>query len=320
MSKTSKLDPVVVTGGAGAIGACLARKVVQAGHAVRIIDNLSSGRRDRLSDLEASGQLQFHVHDLREPAGLTEILRGAGSVWHFAANPDITKGTKDPRIDLEHGTLATAHVLEAARQTDVRRILFSSSSVVYGFPTVFPTPESYGPLLPESQYGASKLASEAMISAFCHSYGMKGWIFRFANIVGPGMTHGVVYDFLRKIQRDPTRLEVLGDGRQAKSYLWVTDCVDAMLLAEERSNETVNVFNLGTPQQVPVREIAERVVRAFGGTARIEYTGGSRGWVGDIPLQLLAVDRIQSLGWKPQFDSFEAVDKAIGTGRAELGI
>ncbi|MGA7862265.1 MAG: NAD-dependent epimerase/dehydratase family protein [Thermoplasmata archaeon] len=320
MTTPTELAPVVVTGGAGAIGAVLARKVAEAGHPVRVIDNLSSGKRERLKDLEAAGKVQFHRHDLREMDGLTEIFRGAGSVWHFAANPNIQKGTEDPRLDLEHGTVATAHVLEAARHAHVPRILFSSSSVVYGLPTVFPTPESYGPLLPQSQYGASKLASEAMISAYCYSYQMQGWIFRFANIVGPGMTHGVIYDFLRKLQRDPTRLEVLGDGNQAKSYLWVDDCIDAMQLAEERSHDPVNVFNLGTEQQVPVRTIAERVVRAFGGTARIEYTGGAQGWAGDIPKQLLSVDRIQALGWKPRFDSSAVVDKAIATGRAEMGL
>jgi UDP-glucose 4-epimerase len=320
MSKIAEYAPVVVTGGAGAIGAFLARQLVEVGHPVRVLDNLSSGRRERLRDLEANGQLRFHSHDLRDPNGMTEMFQGAASVWHLAANPDITKGTKDPRVDLEHGTLATSNVLEAARKADVPRILFSSSSVIYGLPTVFPTPESYGPLLPQSQYGAAKLASEGLISAYCHSYGFQGWIFRFANIVGPGMTHGVVYDFLRKLQRDPKRLEVLGDGRQAKSYLWVTDCVDAMLLAEEGSQEPVNVFNLGTTQQVAVRDIAERVVRAFGGTARIEYTGGARGWAGDIPVQLLSVEKIQALGWHPKFDSSTAVDRAIVTGRSELGL
>jgi UDP-glucose 4-epimerase len=312
--------PVAITGGAGAIGAVLARRLATAGHPVRVVDNLSSGRRERLKELEGSGQVEFHAHDLRDPSGLEELFRGVEAVWHLAANPDIPRGMKDPRVDLEHGTLATANVLAAARGARVSRFLFSSSSVVYGWPTQFPTLESYGPLLPQSQYGASKLASEAMISAFCYSYGMQGWIFRFANIVGPGMSHGVIYDFLRKLQRDPARLEVLGDGRQAKSYLWVDDCIDAMLLAEERSQEPVNVFNLGTEQQVPVREIAERVVRAFGGTARIEYTGGARGWVGDVPLQLLSIAKIRALGWVPRFDSFLAVDKAIQTGRAEMGL
>jgi UDP-glucose 4-epimerase len=320
MTTATERAPVVVTGGAGAIGAVLVRKIAEESCPVRVIDNLSSGHRERLKDLEALGKVQFHRHDLREPEGLAAIFQGAGSVWHFAANPDIQKGTDDPRLDLGHGTLATAHVLEAARQAHVPRILFSSSSVVYGLPTVFPTPESYGPLLPQSQYGASKLASEGLISAYCYSYHMQAWIFRFANIVGPGMTHGVIYDFLRKLQRDPTRLEVLGDGRQAKSYLWVDDCIEAMRVAEERSHEPVNLFNLGTEQQVPVREIAERVVQALGGAARIEYTGGSQGWVGDIPKQLLSVERIQALGWRPRFDSSTVVDKAITTGRAELGL
>lgn len=320
MPTTTPPAPVVVTGGAGAIGAILTRTLADAGHPVRVIDNLSSGRRDRLTDLESSGKIQFQEYDLRKSAGLTKIFRGASTVWHLAANANVQKGTEDPRLDLEHGTLATAHVLEAARRTDLRRILFSSSSVVYGLPTIFPTPESYGPLLPESQYGAAKLAAEGLISAYCHSYGMEGWIFRFANVVGPGMDHGVIYDFLRKLQRDPTRLEVLGDGNQAKSYLWVDDCIAGMRLAEERSHDRVNLFNLGTEQQVPVREIAARVVHALGDRARIEYTGGTQGWVGDIPRQLLSVERIRALGWKPRFDSSAVVDKAIATCRAELGL
>lgn len=320
MSNEPEPSPVVITGGAGAIGAILARRLAETGHSIRVVDNLSSGRRDRLKNLEQSGRLEFHDHDLRNPDGLSEILQGADSVWHLAANPNIPKGMEDPRVDLEHGTLATAHVLEAARTAHVSRFLFSSSSVVYGLPTVFPTPESYGPLLPQSQYGGSKLASEAMISAYCHSYGLKGWIFRFANIVGPGLSHGVIYDFLRKLLRDPSRLEVLGDGRQAKSYLWVDDCIDAMLLAEQRATDRVNVFNLGTEQQVAVRDIAERVVRAFGGTARIEYTGGAQGWVGDVPQQLLSIEKIQALGWRPRMDASRAVDEAIKTGRSELGL
>ena len=320
MSASIRPASVVVTGGAGAIGAVLARRLAVAGHPVSVVDNLSSGKRERLADLESAGKVRFFLHDLRNPSGLAEIFRGADAVWHFAANPNVSAGMKDPRIDLEQGTLATAHALDAAREARVPRFLFSSSSVVYGLPTVFPTPESYGPLLPESQYGASKLASEGLISAYCHSFGMRGWIFRFANVVGPGMSHGVIYDFLRKLQRDPTRLEVLGDGNQAKSYLWVDDCVEAMCLAEERATETVNLFNLGTEQQVPVRVIAERVVQAFGGTARIEYTGGRQGWVGDIPQQLLAIDRIKSLGWRPRYDSSTVVDMGITAGRSELGL
>ncbi len=320
MASAERSAPAVVTGGAGAIGSVLAQRLVADGRPVRVVDNLSSGKRERLSTLERGGHVRFSELDLRRPDGLGPVFEGAGEVWHLAANPDIRLGTNDPSIDLHHGTIATANVLEAVRRADVPRVLFSSSSVVYGRPTVFPTPESYGPLLPQSQYAAAKLASEALLSAYCHSYGVRGWIFRFANIVGPGMAHGVVYDLLQKLRRDPTRLEVLGDGRQAKSYLWVDDCVAGMRLAEDRATDRVNVFNLGTAQQVPVREIAERVVRSFGRPVRIEYTGGEGGWVGDIPLQLLAIDRIRALGWSPELDSSAAVDRAISTTRRELGL
>jgi UDP-glucose 4-epimerase len=299
---------VVVTGGAGAIGSVLVRGLLARGLTVHVLDNLSSGRADHLPSHPA---LRVTIADLREPDTYAWAFQGASAVWHIAANPDIRLGTEDPQIDLHLGTLATFQVLEAARRHDVKRILFSSSSVVYGLPTVFPTPESYGPLLPQSQYGAAKLASEGLISAYAHSYGMRGYIFRFANIIGPNISHGVLVDFFHKLNLDPTRLEVLGDGRQAKSYLRTEDCVAGMLMAAERANDSVNLFNLGTRDRISVREIAEKVVAAWGGKARIEYTGGERGWVGDIPQQLLAIDRISALGWKPQYTSAEAVDLTI---------
>lgn len=302
--------PVVVTGGAGAIGSILVRSLVARGHEVRVLDNLSSGRRSHLTDVDRPGRLRIVETDLRTDARPAEFS-GAEAVWHLAANPDIRLGTSDPTTDLHHGTVATFNVLEAARRADVGRVLFSSSSVVYGLPTVFPTPEDYGPLLPQSLYGASKLAGEGLLSAYAHCYGIRAYIFRFANIIGPTMTHGVIYDFFDKLRRDPARLEVLGDGRQSKSYLWVDDCVGAMLRAEDQSHELVNVFNLGTRDRVSVAQIAERVVRAAGGRARIEYTGGERGWAGDVPQQLLAVDRIERLGWRPSMNASEAVDRAI---------
>jgi UDP-glucose 4-epimerase len=310
----------VVTGGAGAIGSSLVRSLLSRGRTVRVIDNLSGGRRDHLPTGPGAERLSLTVADIREPATYSETFRGAGEVWHLAANPDIRLGTRDPRVDLEHGTIATFNVLETARRFDVRRVLFSSSSAVYGLPTVFPTPETYGPLYPQSQYGASKLAAEGLCSAFAHSYGLTTYLFRFANIVGPGMTHAVIYDLLKKLQADPTRLEVLGDGRQAKSYLWVDDCVEGMHVAKERASAPVNLFNLGTEDQTSVREIAERVTRAMGGRAQIVYAGGTRGWIGDIPLQLLATDRIRALGWAPMFTSSEAVDRTIAVTRKELGL
>ncbi|HKV89733.1 MAG TPA: NAD-dependent epimerase/dehydratase family protein, partial [Thermoplasmata archaeon] len=284
--------PVVVTGGAGAIGHLLVARLLARGAAVRVIDNLSSGRREHLAAVENDPRFRLVVADLRRPESFVEELQGAGAVWHLAANPDIRLGTANPAVDLELGTVATFQVLEAARRFDVPKFLFSSSSVVYGYPSVFPTPESYGPLLPQSQYGAAKLASEALVSAFAHSYGIEGHVYRFANIIGPRMTHGVLYDFFEKLRKDPARLEVLGDGNQAKSYLRTEEVIDGMLLAADRAHERMNVFNLGTADRLSVREIAAKVVAAHGGRARVEYTGGATGWVGDVPQQLLSVERI----------------------------
>jgi UDP-glucose 4-epimerase len=300
----------VVTGGAGAIGSVLVRSLVGDDHTVRVIDNLSSGRREALEGVPTA-RCHLRVADLLAPEAWREDIPGADEIWHFAANPDIRKGTTETRTDLEQGTVATYNVLEAARKADVRRVLFSSSSVVYGLPTVFPTPEDYGPLLPHSLYGASKLASEGLLSAFSQCYGIRVYLYRFANIIDPGMTHGVLYDFHEKLRRDGTRLQVLGDGRQSKSYLRTEDCVAAMRFVAGHAADPVNVFNLGTRDRISVREMAERMVAAHGGTARIEYTGGDRGWPGDIPQQLLAIDRLVALGWSPKGGSADAVDRTI---------
>jgi UDP-glucose 4-epimerase len=303
--------PAVVTGGAGAIGSVLVRRLLDRGTPVVVLDNFSSGRREHLPDPATSPGLTVRSVDLRHLTEFLDACRGAGSVWHLAANPDIRLGTKVPTLDLEHGTIATSNVLEAARLGDVPHVLFSSSSVVYGFPKRFPTPEDYGPLFPESLYGASKLASEALLSAYTGCFGLTTTIFRFANIIGPVMTHGVIFDFFEKLRNDPSRLEVLGDGTQSKSYLRVEDCVDAMLVGGSGASASVEAFNLGTPDRTSVREIAEKVVASLGGGARIDYVGGARGWPGDIPQQHLAIDRILALGWKPRWSSAEAVDQTI---------
>ncbi len=310
MAPSKSTAPAVVTGGAGAIGSVLVRRLLGDGREVRILDNLSSGRPEHLPPEGSNPRLSLTVTDLRTDAR-PDTFRGAEEVWHLAANPDIRLGTTEPRTDLEHGTVATFNVLEAARRADVSRVLFSSSSVVYGLPTVFPTPEEYGPLLPQSLYGASKLASEGLVSAYAHCYGIRGFIFRFANIIGPTMTHGVIFDFFEKLRKNPRELEVLGDGRQAKSYLWVEDCVEAMVLARDRSDQLLTVLNLGTRDRMSVREIAERVIAARGGAATIRYTGGERGWAGDVPQQLLSIDRILALGWTPRYDSRAAVERTI---------
>jgi len=303
--------PVVVTGGAGAIGSVLVRELLGRGASVRVLDNFSSGRPEHLASPGPFGHLTIHRVDVRHLPEVARAVRGAGAVFHLAANPDIRLGTEDPSLDLEHGTVGTYHVLEASRRGDVPFVAFSSSSVVYGFPDKFPTPEEYGPLIPQSLYGASKLASEAMLGAYAYTYGLSATIYRFANIIGSTMTHGVIFDFFEKLRADPSRLEVLGDGRQSKSWLRTEDCVAAMLVAAERGSGPVDVYNLGTKDQTSVKEIAERVVTARGGRARIDYTGGSRGWAGDIPTQLLDITRISRLGWAPRWNSNEAVDRTI---------
>ena len=321
MTTATADGPAIVTGGAGAIGSVLVRSLLERGSDVRVIDNLSSGRREHLVPSRSGKEAQLTVADLKEPETYVSVFRGATTVWHLATNPDIRRGLSEPGLDLEEGTRATFHVLEAMRRYDVPNVVFSSSSVVYGHPTVFPTPEEYGPLQPESLYGAAKLAAEGLLSAYAHSYGMTAHIFRFANIIGPNMTHGILPDFFEKLRRDPTRLEVLGDGRQSKSYLRTEDCVDGMLLATERARERVNLLNLGNVDQISAREIGEKVALAHGGHARLEFTGGDRGWTGDVPVQLLSIRRIEGLGWKPRWNSAEAVDHTIDEmmGRAPGG-
>jgi UDP-glucose 4-epimerase len=310
---------VVVTGGAGAIGGVLVQSLLARGHDVTVVDNLSSGRLENLGAARTHPGFTFLRADLLNPGAIAPAFSGASEVWHLAANPDIRRGTDHPRLDLEQGTLATFNVLQAMRAAEVHRIRFSSSSVVYGFPKTFPTPEEYGPLLPESQYAAAKLAAEGLISAYAHSYGLQACIYRFANIIGPGMSHGAIFDFLQKLRHTPDRLEVLGNGQQAKSYLWTQDCVDGMLTVSDHARAPVELYNLGSLDQISVREIAAKVVAALGGRARIEMTGGDRGWVGDIPKQFLATEKVRALGWRPRYASSEAVDRAIAQLRSELG-
>jgi UDP-glucose 4-epimerase len=308
--------PAVVTGGAGAIGSVLVGALLERGLEVRVVDNLSGGRRDHLPTGYGE-RLRLTVADLKSPRQYSTAFEGARELWHLAANTDIRRGTDNARLDLEEGTLASFEVLEVARRHDVPRACFASSSVVYGLAAVRPTPESYGPLVPESLYGAAKLAAEGLFTAYAHTYGLRVHIFRFANIIGPHMTHGVLSDFFAKLRADPTRLEVLGDGRQSKGYLRTEDCVGGMLLASERAHEPVNIFNLGTTDRITVSEIAKKVVAAHGGHARIEFTGGERGWKGDVPQAFLAIDRMRALGWTPSLTSAGAIDRTIAEMMAE---
>lgn len=304
---------ILVTGGAGFIGSSLCGFLLDGGHEVTALDNLLLGRREFLAPHVENPRFRFIEADLLDRDRLRKEMAGHGLVFHLAANSDIGRGARETDLDLRLGTLATQHVLEAMRLNDVREIVFASSSAIYGDrPRVVPTPEEYGPLFPISFYGASKLACEGLISAFCHNFGVRAWIFRFANIIGINGTHGAAFDFVTRLRADPSRLEVLGDGRQAKPYLHVSDCVAGMWFGYTRSRAEVNCFNLAVEGATPVREIAETVLLEAGlaGTP-IEYAGGERGWPGDVPQVQLDGRRLAALGWRASRSSGEAVKRGV---------
>ena len=301
----------LVTGGAGFIGSNIVDRLMTENEVV-VYDNLSSGEEEFISHHFNNERFKFVNADLLDPDTINVAIEGVDFVFHIAANPDVRHGIQRTRIDLEQGPVATHTLLEAMRINKVKKIAFSSSSTVYGETTVLPTPETHGPMLPISLYGASKLACEGIISSYCHSFGMKAWIFRFANVIGNRGTHGVLVDFIEKLKKDPKTLEILGDGKQKKSYFLVGDCVDAMLQAIHKSDDKVNLFNLGCEDWLIVDRIAEIVAEEMGlDNVQWEHTGGERGWVGDIPRTWLKIDRLKALGWQPQFSSEEAVREAV---------
>jgi UDP-glucose 4-epimerase len=300
----------VVTGGAGFIGSHLVDALVARGEKVVVVDSLAAGSRGNLAR-HGKGIIRFVEHDLLGD-GWQEAFAGAGRVYHLAADPDVRQSALTPESPLRNNVIATYRVLEAMRTHGVREIVFTSTSTVYGDARVIPTPENYTPLEPISVYGATKLACEAMISAYCHSFGIQGWIYRFANIIGERSGHGVIHDFIGKLQQDPRHLEILGDGRQTKSYLEVNACVEAMLFAPGHAHDRVNIFNIGSEDGIDVKTIADIIVAEMG-LSGVEYhfTGGERGWVGDVPRMQLAVDRLRSFGWTPRVGSHESVRQAV---------
>ena len=298
----------LVTGGAGFIGSHLIDRLVARGDKVSVVDNLSSGVIEFIQGHIDSGAVIFHNADLKNLDGLVPLMEGIDMVYHLAANPDIRLGTKITDTDLNEGTIATYNVLEAMRLSGVGKIAFASSSVVYGEDAPMPTPENHGPCLPISLYGASKQAGEGLIGSWVGTFGLQAWIFRFANIIGERGTHGVIFDFIHKLKADPSRLEVLGNGLQEKSYMEVGDCVDAILHVIKNTDDKINLYNLGSNDTCSVRNIAAIVVRETGCLdASIEYTGGDRGRAGDIPKAMLAINRLKQLGFKVNYDSEEAV-------------
>jgi len=301
----------VVTGCAGFIGSNMVDRLITLGHSVIGIDNFSTGQRRFIDDIVGHPHFQFIEGDLLNLSGLKEWFKGADLVIHLAANADVRFGTEHPSKDLEQNTIATYNVLEAMRANDIKKIAFSSTGSVYGESPVVPTPED-GPFpIQTSLYGASKAACEGLITAYCEGFGFQSWIFRFVSILGERYTHGHVFDFYHKLKADPSRLPVLGNGKQRKSYLYIQDCIEAILLAADKADEKVNIFNLGVDGYCELNDSIGWICEELRVNPRLEYSGGDRGWVGDNPFIFLETKKIQSLGWKPKFSIREGVIKTV---------
>ena len=301
-----------VTGCAGFIGSNLVDRLLQDLHTVVGYDNFSTGHEEFLHTALRDPHFTLVRGDVLDLDCLCGAMRGADFVYHLAANADVRFGTQHPRKDLEQNTLGTFHVLEAMRATGVRRLAFSSTGSVYGEPEIFPTPETAPFPVQTSLYGASKLAGEGLIEAYCAGFGFQGYIFRFVSILGDRYTHGHVFDFYHKLLANPSEIEVLGDGKQRKSYLYVQDCISAMLLATEKAQDQVNIFNLGTAEYCAVDESLGWICRQLGVNPHRRYSGGQRGWIGDSPFIFLDCRKIRGLGWTPRMTIQEAVVATLG--------
>jgi len=301
----------IVTGCAGFIGSSMVDRLLLRGHRVTGVDNFSSGQRRFIDTALRHPQFRLVEGDLLNEAGVAEWFSGADCIIHFAANADVRFGTDHPRRDLEQNTIVTYNVLEGMRANGIRRIAFSSTGSVYGEATVIPTPEAAPFPIQTSLYGASKLACEGLIAAYCEGFGFQSWIFRFVSILGERYTHGHVYDFYKQLKADPTRLRVLGDGKQRKSYLYIQDCIDAVLLAMDKATDRVNIFNLGADTYCQVNESIGWISETLNVAPALDYSGGDRGWIGDNPFIFLDTAKIRTLGWQPKFTIRDGVIRTV---------
>lgn len=311
----------LVVGGAGFIGSHLVERLLadpDPALRVTVYDNLASGTRSRLGALGVDSRLSFVEADVADTAALRDSATDVDVCFHFAANPDIAAAAITPDIDFREGTQLTQNVLEALRTGAVKRLVYASGSGVYGDLGELEVDEDHGPMHPISTYGASKLGCEALISAYCHMFGLAASAFRFANVVGPRQTHGVTYDFVRRLLADPTELTVLGDGTQSKSYIHVEDVMQAMLLIASQDRPGFEVFNVGTDGYITVREIAELVIEALGlDDVRVTYGSGARGWKGDVPVVRFSSARIRARGWSNTYTTRDALLASIDHARVE---
>lgn len=300
-----------VTGGAGFIGSNLVDRLLSNGCDVVVYDNFSTGFQEFLTDAKKYNNFEQIHGDLLDLKFLNKSMSGCDFVLHLAANADVRFGTLHPDKDLKQNTIATFNVLEAMRSNGISRIAFSSTGSVYGEPTVFPTPEDAPFPVQTSLYGASKLACEGLIQAYCEGYGFQSWVFRFVSILGERYTHGHVFDFYKKLLNNHDRLDVLGNGKQKKSYLYVRDCIDAILFAIEKSDEEINIFNLGTDEYCEVNDSIGWICDELKVSPQLFYSGGERGWIGDNPFIFLDCSRIRKLGWKPEYTIKEGIIKTL---------
>jgi len=305
-----------VTGGAGFIGSHLVDALISQGANISVFDNLTTGTLKNLRQWLGNPNLTFIKGDLLNPADLKKLRHDHYKiVFHLVANPEVRVGSTNPKIHFQQNIVATNNLLEHLRKTrNIFTLVFASTSTVYGEPAKIPTPEDCAPLEPISIYGATKLASEALITAYAHTYNFKAVIYRLANIVGPRSQHGVIRDFIQKLKKNPNELEILGDGTQTKSYLHIGDCIEAMLFGLEKSTEQVEIYNVGSEDQINVKAIAQIIIEEMGfKNVKLKFTGGvngGRGWKGDVKNMLLDIGKLKALGWKPKYKSKQAVAKA----------
>ena len=300
-----------VTGGAGFIGSNLSDRLLKEGHDVIIYDNFSTGFKEFINEAGKYKNSRLVRGDLLDLEFLTRSMSGCDFVFHLAANADVRFGTEHPDKDLKQNTIATFNVLEAMRLNGIKKIVFSSTGSVYGEAAVIPTPEDAPFPVQTSLYGASKLACEGLIQAYCEGFGFQSWIFRFVSILGERYTHGHVFDFYKKLLNTPDRLDVLGNGKQRKSYLYVQDCIGAILFAIEESGEKVNIFNLGTDEYCEVNNSIGWICSHLNVSPVFVYSGGERGWIGDNPFIFLDCSKIRKLGWKPKYTIKEGIIKTL---------
>jgi len=308
---------VLVTGGAGFIGSHLVDHLMEEGYEVRVLDDLSAGSLENLKQWIDHERFEFMLGDMKRRDVCEKAVRGVDAVFHLAANPEVRIGAQSPELLYETNVLITYNLLETMRKEDIKALAFTSSSTVYGEAKKIPTPEDYGPLEPISVYGGAKLAAEALIAGYAHTFDIKAVVFRLANIIGKRSNHGVIYDFINKLKANPDRLEILGDGTQRKSYLHVSDTVEAMLyLFKEflKEDKIYDAYNIGSEDWITVTEIARIVSREMGLNPEFYFTGGvdgGRGWKGDVKIMLLNIEKAKAKGWKPKMNSKEAVEKTV---------